>query len=254
MPVLNTADRVYLGTQLVSQTYVGETKVVPSLPVTDGLLGWYEQSMLTAVDGATVTSWPDRSINARHLSTAGPGPTYAADAGDGKPALVYPDGVRRGMTTANTGLIGAAPWTQITIFKRGTAVNQSITGIGTEGPVQMADLMAFNHPWDGTPVYIAHMYGGGNDTFPNSPPPLPADGVFHTLIATYSGQIILRVGTIKQVPLTIALTLGDGPYRVGDGVYSPQPALGGGSAIRGSALFNRVLSEAEITAVTAALS
>lgn len=78
MPVLNTADKLYLGTTLVDAVYLGTTKVWPTVVSAfdpthiAGLAGWYDASQLTLADGAVVFPWPDLSGNNRHL-TLNPG-------------------------------------------------------------------------------------------------------------------------------------------------------------------------------------
>jgi hypothetical protein len=223
----------------------------PPIPVTDGLLGWYEMSSLAALaDQAPVVSWPDTSGNGLDLTAYVATPRYVVDGGDGNPAVSWWDGNTRAFQSAtNTGLTGGAPWTQVVIFKLGSAVTQSITGIGTPGTAQMTDLMAYNN------TFIGHMHGGGNDTIAYGPPPITADGAFHSLAAVNNGGMRLSVDGVNQTsPWPGVLALVNAPFRVGLGMYSGFAGLGGGSAIRGVALYNRALTPAEVSAVASALA
>jgi hypothetical protein len=74
-PVLNTAEKIYLGNSAASAVYLGETKVWPKFSPTSlsGLAIWFDASQLGLPDGADVSPWPN-------LGSSGPGTIVATPA------------------------------------------------------------------------------------------------------------------------------------------------------------------------------
>lgn len=221
---------------------------ITSFTMPEGTLGWWSQNSLSLADGAAVSTWTDESGNGNDLVTVSGTPLYGANAGDGKPALLWPDSTLRHLATAsNIGISGDGHWTQVMVIRRGSLENQIVTGMGTGGDRQMVDLLGYGG------AFIGHMHGGGNDTISNAPPPLPADGAFHTAVATYDGTLNITVDGTSGTPWVGPMSLADAPFRLGNGNY-PLGNWRNGSAVRGLALFNRVLTLEEIGQVITALS
>lgn len=85
-PVLNTADKVTVGSQVASAVYAGVTKVWPSFsPLTlPGLNVWLDASQLALADGAGVSPWPDLSGKGNPGVVSGtPPPVVRANALNG---------------------------------------------------------------------------------------------------------------------------------------------------------------------------
>lgn len=94
MPLLNDADAIYLGGEPVDRIYLGDTQVWPSaswLPSDlAGLTAWFDASQLALADAAPVTSWPDLTANARHLTPVrGTAPTFRTNVLNGKPVVRF---------------------------------------------------------------------------------------------------------------------------------------------------------------------
>jgi hypothetical protein len=78
MPVLNTADKLYLGSSVVSAVYLGSTKVYPQFKPSQvaGLTVWLDADKLSSI----TTQWPDRSGTGHHGNVVGtPSPVVTAD-------------------------------------------------------------------------------------------------------------------------------------------------------------------------------
>lgn len=74
MPLLNDADKLYLGTVAVDKVYCGPQLVWPSKfdpSIIPNLTFWLDASQLTALPGADVTAWPDISGNNRVVNIVG---------------------------------------------------------------------------------------------------------------------------------------------------------------------------------------
>lgn len=107
MPVLSEVDVLRLGTQAVDAVYLGEDEVwrAWSPAAVAGLLGWWDASQLTLIDGEPVMSWPDASGHERTLLSQpavqdGTAPRFAAAGLNGHGVVRY-DGTNVLITTDN---------------------------------------------------------------------------------------------------------------------------------------------------------
>jgi len=85
-----------------------------------GLQLWLDAEAITGLsDGAEIATWPDSSGNARHLTKNGTGPSWKANAANGKPAVRFTGGLDRSLFN-NTGLPAgdyAGPMTLIIVVQ-----------------------------------------------------------------------------------------------------------------------------------------
>jgi hypothetical protein len=95
VPLLNEADRIYLGKNPVDSMWLDGLMVWPSvLPFSPleipTLLMWMDATVLTGKsDGDTVPYWPDTSGNAFGATIYAGNVVYSADGINGKPALRF---------------------------------------------------------------------------------------------------------------------------------------------------------------------
>lgn len=88
MPVLNTADKLYLGSTAVDAMYLGSSKVWPSFtPATlSGLVVWLDAADLGSIGSA----WTDKSGTGHHGTIVGsPAPTIRTNALNGKSVVRF---------------------------------------------------------------------------------------------------------------------------------------------------------------------
>jgi hypothetical protein len=93
MPVLNAADKLYLGNTVVNAAYVGVNKAWSPFapPSIAGLTLWLDASTLALANGADVWTWPDLSGHADVAARPGQDnpPSFAATGANGKPAVHF---------------------------------------------------------------------------------------------------------------------------------------------------------------------
>ena len=64
----------------------------PVMPVTHGLVCWYDGSSAQTNAGGTVTNWPDLSGGAHHATSGGGAPTLALNDINSRPAVHFRGG------------------------------------------------------------------------------------------------------------------------------------------------------------------
>jgi hypothetical protein len=100
MPLLNTADAVYLGGQAVDAVYLGADKVweqVGGFSPADlaGLTIWLDASQLGLADGAGVSPWPNLGSGIDAAIVGAPAPVVADAALNGLPVVRFTAGQGR---------------------------------------------------------------------------------------------------------------------------------------------------------------
>jgi hypothetical protein len=94
MALLNTADKIYVGSSLASAVYAGANKVWPSAPTYPAVLNnaaaWIDATQDSFADGAAITSYTEHSTN--HRVFTGSGTLNYRAAIDGKPRLDFNGG------------------------------------------------------------------------------------------------------------------------------------------------------------------
>lgn len=120
---------------------VTSSPAAPSPPggVTTNLLGWWEADQLALADGASVASWTDASVNARHAvqATGSAQPTYRATGGpNSKPCVEFDGGdelASPAFTPGNAAMtwyiVASAPGGVYGVFAElSTTINSTTTG------------------------------------------------------------------------------------------------------------------------------
>ena len=118
MTTLSEAEKVRLGSGVVSRVYVGSEMAWP-LPM-PGLKLWYDASSLALADGATVTEWPNLVAGGPPLSLVGsPAPVKRNNGLNGRPVVRFASGAGGLKQASGTGvdrdhtlLVVARMWVQ----------------------------------------------------------------------------------------------------------------------------------------------
>lgn len=137
----------------------------------DALLAWYDPT--SGTDGATVTSWTDKSTRARHGNVIVGAPTYDADGLDGTPAVAF-NGSSSIKTATFAGPTTGSPFTLI--------VNGKATGSGTQ---YFVDGSTSN----GMGIYrsVSGNTFGSRRTTATGITRSPSDGLAHSFISVFNG-------------------------------------------------------------------
>ena len=135
MPLLNTADAVYLGATPADAVYLGAEKVWPSgfdPAALAGLTIWLDASQFGLADGAYVDSWPDLSTGkaSTNISTAPNRPVLRAGGLNGKSVVRFAPG--NGLRWVPGGLSGEAGlnWTCVHVSRMWGAVIGRVVSAG----------------------------------------------------------------------------------------------------------------------------
>lgn len=150
MPLINTADAVYVGDTLADRVYLGDTLVwepAPSGPPgpdsITGLLRWLVADDVAQTDGSNVASWPDRVAGgATTQATSGLQPTLQTAELNGH-AVVRFDGTDDWMSTPSTAL--TSDLTVIAICKFATAT-PTRGPVGLDGSGGRVFIMRYDFP------------------------------------------------------------------------------------------------------------
>lgn len=156
-PVLNTADKLRLGTQVVSAAYAGTTKVWPSWTpaMLSGLAVWVDSSQMKLSDGASVTSLTDLARGYVFVPD-GNAPVYRSTVASGKPRLTF-DGTQ-GLRAPGVNL-GAAGFTFLTVHRIRALVNYQM--VLTYGDDAGSDSeLRYSAGTDAIQVVVNYSYGG----------------------------------------------------------------------------------------------
>jgi len=150
MPVLNTANKVFVGSSPADAVYLGGTKVwssAPPIPM-DGLMLWLDPAQLGLADGAYIDTWPSAvgSLVGTNLSVAPNRPVLRASALNGNPVARFIPG--SGLRWPTIGLEGE-PGLNWTIIYVGRIWNVAAVG----------RVVSAGYP----PTNVALGYHGGNE-------------------------------------------------------------------------------------------
>lgn len=147
MPLLNTADAVYVGANPATRVYLGSALVWEAAPAgppatVPGLLRWLVADDILQADNTAVASWRDRVSGAATQATSGLQPTLQTGEVNGH-AVVRFDGVDDWMTTPSTAL--NSDLTVISVCKFTTATSGR-GPVGLDGAGGRVFIMRYDIP------------------------------------------------------------------------------------------------------------
>ena len=179
MPLLNTADKVYVGAAQASAVYLGANKVWPTVSGTftpsdlPGLGLWLSASNITATEGASVTAWTDASPAHHNATLVGSdAPTYNTALG-GVPAVSF-TGTDHRMQVAGFGTALSGK-TAYTLFLRVQSFDNSNYPIMLTAPTYAPWTFVIEHNAD-----AGVFWGHGNGCYRCSVPPPSPLSTWHT--------------------------------------------------------------------------
>jgi hypothetical protein len=151
MPVLNTADAVYLGNTAADAVYLGDTLVwLPAVAwsPTDipGLLAWIDPAQDTYAEGERIATYVDHAQGLAFTGSAADGPIFHT----GPPRLEFPN-PNSGLTAHNVNL-GPAGFTFVLVDTAADTINYPMKIVSGTA----ADGWEFRH--DGSTVQIVERY------------------------------------------------------------------------------------------------
>jgi hypothetical protein len=232
MPVLNTADALYLGDRAADAVYLGDALVWSSAPPAwdpADIPGCVLGLDATDVPSGVVTTWPDRSPMANHLA-----PYMGTPTAYGEYVTASTNNVLT--TQRNLGIVGNAP-SHLLMRVRSRALDGAFMGWGEAAGSALFDLWYYLSAGS----LIWHGHGGNNDTVAGAPAFAP--DVWHVVEVTYeNGRIQVGVDELTPAVKTgLALNIAANPLLLGRGRYSP----GGDFDLSGLFIYDRVLTDTE---------